>query len=131
MHTTPCTACRPLNRTLVALRITQPQMVVGLVVAAQHVAACYLFIHRLHWGYLGAAAAAVWSTLLSLVLTVAWVAVAGMGELVWGRPSREALSGWRTFAGLAYASAGKAGGGAAAAGGTAVGAVEQPLLLPP
>lgn len=25
---------------------------------------------------------------------------------VWGRPSREALRGWRTFAGLAYASAG-------------------------
>ena len=35
------------------------------------------------------------------------MAAAGLGEQVWGRPTREALQGWRTFAGLAYASAGK------------------------
>lgn len=29
---------------------------------------------------------------------------------VWGRPSRAALQGWRTFAGLAYASAGDPNG---------------------
>ncbi|KAI7842583.1 hypothetical protein COHA_003687 [Chlorella ohadii] len=96
---------RPLNRILVAQRITQPQMVTGLVVAAQHVAACYLFIHRWGYGYLGAAFAACWSTFLSLALLAAWVALAGKGEQVWGRPSRAALQGWRTFAGLAYASA--------------------------
>ncbi len=73
---------RPLNRILVAQRITQPQMVTGLVVAAQHVAACYLFIHRWGYGYLGAAMAACWSTFLSLALLAAWVAVAGKGEQV-------------------------------------------------
>lgn len=71
---------RPLNRVLVAQRITQPQMVTGLVVAAQHVAACYLFIHRWGFGYLGAAFAACWSTFLSLALLAAWVALAGKGE---------------------------------------------------
>ena len=61
----PCLAapagCRsPLNRILVAQRMTQPQMAVGLVVAVQHVAACWLCVHRLGMGYLGAAVASVW-----------------------------------------------------------------------
>ena len=99
-------SCRPLNRILVAQRITQPQMAVGLVVAVQHVGACYLLIHKLGLSYLGAAAASCWSNLLSLALLAAYVAVTGHGESVWGRPSHEALQGWRTFAGLAYASAG-------------------------
>ena len=99
--------CRPLNRILVAQRVTQPQMAVGLLVALQHVAACYLLIHRAGWGYLGAAAASCWSSFLSLGLLAAYVAAAGLGERVWGRPTAEALQGWRTFAGLAYASAGK------------------------
>ncbi|PSC71055.1 MATE efflux family isoform A [Micractinium conductrix] len=96
---------RPLNRILVAQRMTQPQMAVGLVVAVQHVAACWLCVHRLGMGYLGAAVASVWSNVLSLALLVGWVAAAGLGERVWGRPSREAFTGWRQFAGLAYASA--------------------------
>ena len=61
-------------------RITQPQMVTGLVVAVQHVAACWLLIHRWGYGYLGAAFAACWSTFLSLALLAAWVALAGKGE---------------------------------------------------
>lgn len=81
-------------------------MVVGLLVAVQHVGACWLLIHRLGWGYLGAAAASVWSNTLSLGLLAAWVAASGKGEAVWGRPSKEAFQGWRSFAGLAYASAG-------------------------
>lgn len=71
---------RPLNRILVAQRITQPQMVTGLVVAVQHVAACWLLIHHWGYGYLGAAFAACWSTFLSLALLAAWVALAGKGE---------------------------------------------------
>jgi MATE family multidrug resistance protein len=82
-------------------------MVIGLLVALQHVAACYLLIHRVGWGYLGAAAASCWSSFLSVGLLAVYVAAAGLGEQVWGRPTREALQGWRTFAGLAYASAGK------------------------
>lgn len=96
---------RPLNRILVAQRITHPQALTGFIVAAQHVAACYLLIHRWHWGYLGAAAASVWSNLLSVSLLAACVAAAGKGGDVWGRPSADALRGWRTFSGLAYASA--------------------------
>ncbi|KAL4857142.1 Protein DETOXIFICATION 15 [Chlorella vulgaris] len=94
---------RPLNRILVAQRITRPQMVTGLLVAAQHVAACWLLVR--HAGYLGAAYASCWSNLLSLALLAAYCAVLGLGEQVWGRWSRDALSGWRQFAGLAYASA--------------------------
>ena len=90
-----------------AQRITQPQMAVGLVVAVQHVAVCYLLINRTRLGFLGAAVASGWSNLLSVALLAAYVAVAGMGEQVWGRPSREAFARWRQFAGLAYASAGE------------------------
>lgn len=96
---------RPLNRILVAQRITQPQMAVSLLVAAQHVAVCHLLIHRLGLGFLGAAFASAWSNLLSVALLAAWVALAGKGQAVWGRPSREALAGWRQFGRLAYASA--------------------------
>lgn len=84
-------------------------MTVSLLVAVQHVGACYLCIHRLGWGYLGAAAASCWSNLLSVLLLAAYVAASGQGEQVWGRPSRDALRGWREFGGLAYASAGGAG----------------------
>lgn len=98
-------AHRPLNRILVAQRITQPQATVSLVVAAQHVGACYLLISR--FGYLGAAAASVWSSFLSCALLAAYVGLAGKGAQVWGRPSSEALRGWRAFGGLAYASAGE------------------------
>lgn len=100
----------PLNRILVAQRITQPQMAVSLLVAAQHVAVCHLLIHRLGLGFLGAAFASAWSNLLSVALLAAWVALAGKGQAVWGRPSREALAGWRQFGRLAYASAGEPAG---------------------
>ncbi len=82
-------------------------MAVSLLVAAQHVAVCYVLIHRLGLGFLGAAFASSWSNLLSVALLAAWVALAGQGQAVWGRPSREALAGWRQFARLAYASAGE------------------------
>eukprot|EP00887_Chlorella_sp_A99_P006737 scaffold3.g6737.t1 len=115
---------RPLNRILVAQSITAPQAWVSFVVALQHIPACYLFIHTLGdarssdgptaWppvrlspgmGYLGAAAATCWSTLLSVSLLVGYIAWAGMGATVWGTPTREAFKGWRHFAHLAYASA--------------------------
>lgn len=96
---------RPLNRILVAQSITAPQAWVSFVVALQHIPACYLFIHTLGMGYLGAAAATCWSTLLSVSLLVGYIAWAGMGATVWGTPTREAFKGWRHFAHLAYASA--------------------------
>lgn len=89
-----------------AQRITQPQMIVGLLVAAQHVGACYLCIHHWGWGYLGAAAASVWSNLLSVSLLALVVVASGRAESVFGRPSKAAFQGWVEFAGLAYASAG-------------------------
>lgn len=49
-----------MNRILLAQRITLPQMFVSVAVVALHLAANYLLIHRLGWGYLGAA----WATSL-------------------------------------------------------------------
>lgn len=51
---------RPMNRILLAQRITLPQMFVSVAVVALHLAANHLLIHRLGWGYLGAA----WATSL-------------------------------------------------------------------
>jgi len=51
---------RPINRILLAQRITLPQMWVSVAVLTLHVGANWLLIHRLGWGYLGAA----WATAL-------------------------------------------------------------------
>lgn len=49
--------CRPLNRIMIAQRITQPTMWVSIIAAAQHVPATHLFVAK--WDYLGAAYASV------------------------------------------------------------------------
>lgn len=55
-----CARGRPINRILLAQRITLPQMWVSVAVLTLHVGANWLLIHRLGWGYLGAA----WATAL-------------------------------------------------------------------
>ena len=52
--------CRPINRILLAQRITLPQMWVSVLVVLLHAGANWLFIYHLRWGYLGAA----WATSL-------------------------------------------------------------------
>ena len=62
----PCAAtpgvphCRPINRILLAQRITLPQMWVSVLVMVLHAGANWLLIYHLQWGYLGAA----WATSL-------------------------------------------------------------------
>lgn len=55
-----CARGRPINRILLAQRITLPQMWVSVAVLVLHVGANWLLIHRLGLGYLGAA----WATSL-------------------------------------------------------------------
>ena len=77
---------RPLNRILVAQRITAPQMWVGGIVALQHVAACHFFINTLGAGLLGAAWATCWSNLLAALLLASYVGAAGLAGRVWANP---------------------------------------------
>ncbi|GAB4814513.1 hypothetical protein N2152v2_001559 [Parachlorella kessleri] len=96
---------RPLNRTLVALGIVQPQMWVGGLAAAQHLGATYLCVFTFRWGYLGPAVATVWTNALQLLLLAGLVWAAGLAGKVWCRPSWGALKGWGAFGRLAYYSA--------------------------
>lgn len=79
---------RPLNRTLVAQRITVPQMWIGGLVALQHVGANYFFIYTLGCGYLGTAYASVWSIILATLLVMAYIRAANLQDRVWGKPDR-------------------------------------------
>jgi multidrug resistance protein, MATE family len=105
---------RPLNRILVAQQITNPQAVVQLFVAAQHIPTTYLCIHIFKMGYIGAAISSGWANLLSMVLLMAWVYREGIEERVWGRQFYDIFTilildnppvSWSKFTKLAYASA--------------------------
>lgn len=81
--------CRPLNRILVAQRITRPQMYVSLTIIPLHVATTYTLVHSLNMGYLGIAAAAAAANAYFVLLTGLYVAATGLSGRVWGRLSRE------------------------------------------
>ena len=80
-------AFRPLNRILIAQRVASPQMFVSLVVAALHVGVNHLLVNTLGLGFLGAAWAIGIASFNTTLLTALWVAVAGMQDRVWGRPT--------------------------------------------
>ena len=85
------TPCRPLNRTLVAQRITQPQMYSMLVVVALHIPTCALLILKLQLGPAAGAWAICIANLNNAVLQTSYIAWAGLQSRVWGRPCRSAL----------------------------------------
>ncbi|KAK9815228.1 hypothetical protein WJX72_000308 [[Myrmecia] bisecta] len=95
---------RPLNRILVAQRITMPQMCISGIVALLHLAGNYLFIHVFNFGYRGAAYAMSLANLNNLLLTGAYVVLAGKQNRVWGVLTAAAFKDWVPFARLAYPS---------------------------
>ena len=80
-------AFRPLNRILIAQRVASPQMIVSIAVAALHVGVNYLLVNTLGLGFLGAAWAIGIASFNTTLFTAIWVAVAGMQDRVWGRPT--------------------------------------------
>ncbi|KAK9842256.1 hypothetical protein WJX81_002908 [Elliptochloris bilobata] len=93
---------RPINRILLAQRITLPQMWVSVVVMVLHAGANWLLIHRFEWGYLGAAWATSLANLNNLLLSVAYLLAAGLQQRVWGSRLAARLSGWAQIVQLAY-----------------------------
>ena len=82
-----CIAVRPLNRILIAQRVASPQMFVSIGVAALHVGVNHLLVNTLGLGFLGAAWAIGIASFNTTLFTAMWVAVAGMQDRVWGRPT--------------------------------------------
>ena len=82
-----CVASRPLNRILIAQRVATPQMFVSIGVAALHVGVNHLLVNSLGLGFLGAAWAIGIASFNTTLFTAMWVAVAGMQDRVWGRPT--------------------------------------------
>ncbi|PNH12640.1 Multidrug and toxin extrusion protein 1 [Tetrabaena socialis] len=93
---------RPLNRVLVAQRITRPQMVISLAIVPMHVATTYALIHPARLGYVGAALAVGVSNALIAALTSAYIYWAGLAPRVFGGEWARVLQGWHTMAALAY-----------------------------
>lgn len=79
--------CRPLNRVLIAQRVALPQMFVSIAVAAAHVGVNQLLVNTLGLGFLGAAWAIGIASFNTTLFTAAWVAIAGMQDRVWGKPT--------------------------------------------
>ncbi len=86
-----CAACRPLNRILIAQRVALPQMFVSIAVAALHFGVNHLLVNTLGLGFLGAAWAIGIASFNTTALTAAWVALAGMRDRVWGKPTWQAF----------------------------------------
>ncbi|GFR42578.1 hypothetical protein Agub_g3505, partial [Astrephomene gubernaculifera] len=95
-------AARPLNRILVAQRITRPQMVISLLIVPLHVATTYLFIHTVGLGYVGAALAVGATNGYNVLLTSAYICWAGLAPRVFGGEWSRVFKGWRDMAALAY-----------------------------
>lgn len=92
--------CRPLNRILIAQRITAPQMWISCLVAALHAPTVRLLMHAMGGSYLAAALATVWSCLLSTALVAAYVKASGLAPRVWGAPHGLKLQVWRVGSSL-------------------------------
>lgn len=95
-------AARPLNRILVAQRITRPQMAISLVIIPLHIATTWALIFPAGWGYVGAALAVGAANLYGVVLTSGYILWAGLGDRVFGGGWREVFQGWGRMASLAY-----------------------------
>ncbi|GLC34146.1 hypothetical protein PLESTB_000842400 [Pleodorina starrii] len=93
---------RPLNRILVAQRITKPQMVISLLIVPLHVATTYLLVFTAGWGYVGAALAVGATNGLIALFTSAYVVWAGLAPRVFGGDWSAVFKGWWDMAALAY-----------------------------
>ena len=80
---------RPTNRILIAQRIALPQALVSAAVLVVHLPITRLATQR--FGYVGAAYAYSLSAFFNLVLIWTYVACAGLGSRVWGRPHAAAF----------------------------------------
>ena len=83
--------CRPLNRILVAQRITQPQLCCQVVVVLLHVPICMLLFFTLDLGPAAGAWAMAIANFNQVVLQICYALWAGLQGRMWGRPSRAAL----------------------------------------
>ncbi|PRW60882.1 MATE efflux family [Chlorella sorokiniana] len=93
---------RPFNRILVAQHVTMPQMWISCLVALQHVGATYVFIHPFKMGYVGAAWATTWSSLLATLLVAAYVRASNLHLRVWATPNGVRFQPWRPYIKLSY-----------------------------
>ncbi|KAG2492272.1 hypothetical protein HYH03_009512 [Edaphochlamys debaryana] len=91
---------RPLNRILVAQRISKPQMVVSLLVVPLHVATTYGLIRV--FGFTGAALAVAASNLYICVMTSTYIVWSGLAPRVFGGPWSRVFKGWGEMARLSY-----------------------------
>jgi multidrug resistance protein, MATE family len=69
-----------------------------------HIVTNYVFFNVFGFGYVAAAVAYTLSRFYYFILQTAYIAYAGLGSRVWGRPSWKAFTQWRAFAALAYPS---------------------------
>ena len=66
-------------------------MFVSIAVAALHFGVNHLLVNTLGLGFLGAAWAIVIASFNTTALTALWVAVTGMKDRVWGKPTWQAF----------------------------------------
>lgn len=78
------TPCRPINRILVAQKITHPQAVVSMLATLLHLLMNYVFIETLGWGPVSVAWALSFSNLCQLILMLAYLVMYRRGYCVWG-----------------------------------------------
>ncbi|EFJ52692.1 hypothetical protein VOLCADRAFT_115641 [Volvox carteri f. nagariensis] len=93
---------RPLNRILVAQRITKPQMVISLIIVPLHVATTYLLMFPAGLGYIGAALAVGATNGYICLFTSAYIVWSGLAHRVFGGVWSQVFKGWRQMASLAY-----------------------------
>ncbi|GIL46250.1 hypothetical protein Vafri_3278 [Volvox africanus] len=93
---------RPLNRILVAQRITKPQMVISLLIVPLHIANTYLLVFPAGLGYVGAALAMGATNAYISLLTSAYIVWAGLAPRVFGGEWSQVFKGWWEMASLAY-----------------------------
>ncbi|KAG2423423.1 hypothetical protein HXX76_015294 [Chlamydomonas incerta] len=96
---------RPLNRILVAQRISKPQMVISLAIVPLHLLTTYTLIFPLKLGYVGAALAVGASNGYQCLFTCAYIAGSGLAPRVFGGQWSRVMSGWGAMAALAYPAA--------------------------
>lgn len=68
------------------LMVMPLQMVIAFLVVLQHIPATYFLIHTLNFGYIGAAYATVWSSVLATTLVAVYVRAANLHHRVWASP---------------------------------------------
>lgn len=76
--------CRPINRILVAQKITTPQAVVAALSTLLHFVVNYLFVGVFSLGPVSVAWASSLSNLSQLILMIAYIAIYKRGYCIWG-----------------------------------------------